>query len=36
LMKRYPYQIIYREETEGLVVIAVAHAKRSPQYWSKR
>lgn len=36
LMDRYPYQVIYREESGEVVVIAVAHAKRSPQYWAGR
>jgi plasmid stabilization system protein ParE len=36
LMDRYPYQVIYREERDRVVIIAVAHAKRSPQYWAGR
>jgi len=36
LLDRYPYQVIYREESGEVVVIAVAHAKRSPQYWAGR
>jgi len=36
LMDRYPYQLIYREEADGVVVIAVAHAKRRPGYWAGR
>jgi plasmid stabilization system protein ParE len=36
LMDRYPFQIIYREELDEVVVIAVAHAKRRPRYWAKR
>jgi len=36
LMQRYPYQVIYREHQEQLFIIAVAHAKRKPGYWSKR
>jgi plasmid stabilization system protein ParE len=36
LMDRFPYQVIYREESGGYVVIAVAHGKRSPRYWSGR
>jgi hypothetical protein len=36
LMHRYPYQIIYREESHGVVVIAVAHTKREPGFWAGR
>jgi plasmid stabilization system protein ParE len=36
LMRRYPYQIIYRERQDCLIVIAVAHAKRRPGYWANR
>jgi plasmid stabilization system protein ParE len=36
LMDRYPYQIIYREEHNEVLVIAIAHAKRKPGYWEGR
>ena len=36
LMRRYPFQVIYREHEGHLAVIAVAHAKRQPGYWSNR
>ena len=36
LMDRYPYQVIYREEPDEVVVIAVAHSKRRPRYWATR
>lgn len=36
MMSRYPYQVIYREQAGEIVVIAVAHAKRQPGYWSGR
>ncbi len=36
LMDRYPYQVIYREERDEVVVIAIAHAKRKPRYWAGR
>jgi plasmid stabilization system protein ParE len=36
LMDRYPYQIIYRDEGDEVVVIAVAHVKRKPRYWAGR
>lgn len=36
LMRRYPSQVTYREHEDQLVIIAVAHAKRQPGYWSDR
>jgi plasmid stabilization system protein ParE len=36
LMRRYPYQVVYRIERDDVVVIAVAHAKRKPRFWKGR
>ena len=36
LMRRYPFQVIYREQADQVVIVAVAHAKREPGYWSNR
>ena len=37
LLTRYPYLIIYRQESENAcLIVAVAHAKRSPGYWQNR
>ena len=36
LVKRFPYSILYREESERVVVIALFHAKRDPTIWKKR
>jgi plasmid stabilization system protein ParE len=36
LMRRYPFQVIYREVEDGVAIIALAHAKRRPNYWSGR
>ena len=33
---RFPHNLIYREEAERIVVIAVAHAKRREEYWDYR
>jgi hypothetical protein len=35
-MSRYRYQIIYRDHKADWIVIAVAHAKREPNYWRDR
>jgi len=36
LLKRFPYQLIYRVKDDEIVIYAVAHHKRRPRYWSKR
>jgi plasmid stabilization system protein ParE len=36
LVGRYPYSLIYRLDGDAARVIAVAHAKRLPRYWSDR
>ena len=35
-LHRYPFRIIFRDEPNRLVVLAVAHAKRHPDYWHSR
>jgi plasmid stabilization system protein ParE len=36
LMRRFPYQVIYRRHEDHWVVIALAHTARAPGYWSDR
>ncbi len=36
LLDRFPYQIIYRLETDRIFVVAVAHTSRRQGYWRKR
>jgi plasmid stabilization system protein ParE len=36
LIQRFPYQVVYRPEQHGVVVIALAHLKRRPGYWKHR
>lgn len=35
-LRRFPYSIIYREKTEAIEVLAVAHGRRRPGYWRRR
>ncbi len=35
-VRRFPYQVVYLVEPDGVVVIAVAHDRRSPAYWAAR
>ncbi|MBU0702080.1 type II toxin-antitoxin system RelE/ParE family toxin [bacterium] len=36
LINRFPYGIIYGIDSDKIVIIAVAHLKRKPNYWIKR
>jgi hypothetical protein len=36
LLPKFPYSIIYSIEPDHIRIIAVAHNKRKPEYWSKR
>jgi toxin ParE2 len=36
LLPRFPYQIVYRLTPTDIVVLAVAHLKRRPNYWKDR
>ena len=37
LLKRYPFQLIYRKTDDGQwLIVAVAHTSRKPNYWSRR
>jgi len=36
LMRRFPYQLIYRHGVDRVTVVAVAHTSRKPFYWSDR
>ncbi|WP_420454904.1 type II toxin-antitoxin system RelE/ParE family toxin [Rubrivirga sp.] len=35
-LRRFPYRVIYRENEDVLFVLAVAHERRRPGYWSGR
>jgi toxin ParE1/3/4 len=35
-VRRFPYNIIYREEPERIYVLALAHHRRRPEYWRGR
>ena len=36
LLRRYPYSLIYRVDGDQVRVVAVAHSRRLPGYWSGR
>lgn len=36
LLNRFPYGVFYQVEEERILILAVAHLKRSPLYWISR
>lgn len=36
VLDRFPFTIFYRPDEVGIVIVAVAHQKRRPGYWSNR
>jgi toxin ParE1/3/4 len=36
LVRRFPYSIIYREESDRVYILAIAHHRRKPRYWHHR
>lgn len=36
LIKRFPYKIIYLLEKESIIILAVIHGKRNPDFMSRR
>ena len=36
LLHRFPFSLIYAVEQDGIVIIAVAHHVRHPNYWRSR
>lgn len=36
LVAGFPYQVVYRLARGEIVVVAIAHLKRRPDYWTKR
>lgn len=36
LVKRFPFSLLFRIETERIYVLAVMHLHREPNYWRTR
>ena len=36
LLRRYPFGVIYKVERSRILIVAVAHGRRRPGYWSER
>ena len=35
-VRRFPFDLVYRADEDGLFVLAVAHQRRRPGYWRRR
>jgi toxin ParE1/3/4 len=35
-LKRFPFGVIYRVEADTLRILALAHRRQRPRYWSRR
>ena len=36
VLRHFPYNVLYSVEADTIVIIAVAHQRRRPNYWSSR
>jgi hypothetical protein len=36
LLTRFPFSLIFAEESDAILIVAVAHHKRRPDYWRMR
>ncbi|MFP5461686.1 MAG: type II toxin-antitoxin system RelE/ParE family toxin [Gammaproteobacteria bacterium] len=36
LLRRFPFALIYQVEKDGIVVLALAHQSRQPEFWVDR
>lgn len=36
LLSRFPFSLIYAIESDNLLIIAIAHQRRQPEYWRDR
>jgi toxin ParE1/3/4 len=36
LLRRYPYFVVYRVQDTAIWIVAVAHARQAPGYWTRR
>ena len=35
-LHRFPYHLVYIEDASAVLIVAVAHHRRRPRYWSRR
>jgi plasmid stabilization system protein ParE len=35
-LRRFPYSLVYRARSEGILILVVGHQHRRPDYWRRR
>lgn len=35
-LRRFPYSVVYTQDGPGILVLAIAHQHRKPDYWKNR
>jgi plasmid stabilization system protein ParE len=35
-VRDFPFAVVYRSDADGIVIFAVAHHRRQPEYWHSR
>lgn len=35
-VNRFPFSVVYRPNNQGIVIFAIAHHSRRPEYWASR
>lgn len=35
-LRRFPYGVIYQDQVNDLLIVAIAHGRRKPGYWKAR
>ncbi len=35
-LKRFPFHVLYRFEQDDVLILAIAHYRRKPNYWKER
>jgi plasmid stabilization system protein ParE len=36
VLRRFPFSVVFRDASDGLEIVAVAHGRRNPGYWRGR
>ena len=36
ILSRFPFSVVYRANSDGVLVVAFAHSRRRPGYWRNR
>jgi plasmid stabilization system protein ParE len=36
VVARFPYSIVYKQDPDKIVIVAIAHQRRRPGYWQRR